>query len=475
MGMKFKRKYVSRSIHAVFIAGIILFWVMAPETVLRTFNPEQQRTVVLLLVVIYLWTISKMPTGAASILILAMIIILDLTDSVEGAMTGFLSSALYFILILSILSQVLIKTDSDKVITSKILKIKNITPKKIAMILPVFMSLLPVMMPSAFARLKTVLSFVNGLNDAFQFSEESVFKKYAMYVTGLVNQNSTMIVYTGGGYPVLAAQLLKDYGVADLSWVSWFLIIAPPLWCALIVTSVFSWFYLKFSYSSESAEGFTLDENTHGADHHEYRATKMFWFVIVTYALMIATWIFTDSGTVPTLLPPMILTVIYALPKIQLITNEDIRAFNWENFLLIGASLSIGSILDQNGTARMIAEQLLRLVPEHATMVLNIVIVTGIVFLFRMIFIVPTSAVIVIFPVMISYADMTGIPALSLAFIVIMIIGGTNILPIHSPTLYFAFKEGVLSRKDHYIMATFSSFTFFIISILAAGMYWILW
>lgn len=100
---------------------------------------------------------------------------------------------------------------------------------------------------------------------------------------------------------------------------------------------------------------------------------------------------------------------------------------------------------------------------------------TGVMFLFRMIFIVPTSAVIVIFPVMISYADMTGIPALVLAFIVIMIIGGTNILPIHSPTLYFTFKEGVLSKRDHYMMAVFSSFTFIVVAILAASFYWVLW
>ncbi|HIW13459.1 MAG TPA: anion permease [Candidatus Salinicoccus stercoripullorum] len=473
--MKFTDRFKSRTMHAVIIAGIILFASFAPDIILQDFNPEQQRTVLLLLLAIYLWTFSKMPTGAASILLLAMIIILNLTDSVEEAMAGFLSSALYFILILSILSQVLIKVDADKVISSKILGLENITPRKIVQILPVFMSLLPVLIPSAFARLKTVLPFVDSMNEAFGFPDDSVFKKYALYVTGLVNQNSTMIVYTGGGYPVLAAQLLKDYEIADLGWSGWFLIIAPPLWCALIVTSIFSWFYLKLSYPSESAESFTIEKNPPGTDYYEYKPTKRFWFVIMTFSLMILTWIFTDPGQLPTLLPPMILLVLYALPKIELITNEDIRAFNWENFLLIGASLSIGVILDQNGTARMIAEQLISLVPEDAGIVINIIIVAIIMFLFRMIFIVPTSAVIVIFPVMIPYAEMTGIPALTLAFIVIMIIGGTNILPIHSPTLYFAFKEGVLSRKDHYMMAVFSSLTFLIISILAALLYWNLW
>src|SRR5699024_1839932 len=127
---------------------------------------------------------------------------------------------------------------------------------------------------------------------------------------------------------------------------------------------------------------------------------------------MILTWIFTDPGQLATPLPPLILLVLYAPPGIELITNEDIRAFNWENFLLIGASLCRGVILGQNGTARMIAEQLISLVPEAGGIVINIIIGAIIMFLFRMIFIVPTSAVIVIFPVMIPCAEMTGIPAL---------------------------------------------------------------
>ncbi len=338
VAMKFKNRFTIPAVHWMIIIGIILFAVISPQTILQEFSPEQQRTTALLLLAIYLWTFAKIPTGAASIFILLMIIILDLTDTVEGAMAGFLSSALYFILILSILSKVLIKTDADKVISSKLLKLKNITPKKIALILPVFMSVLPVLMPSAFARLKTVLPFVDSLNEAFDFPEKSIFKKYAMYVVGFVNQNSTMIVYTGGGYPVLAAQLLKDYEVADLSWLGWFLMIAPPLWCALIITSIFSWYYLKLAYPSEREAGFSNSGQGPDTDYHEYKPAKKFWFVIITFAIMISTWIFTDSSTVPTLLPPMILLVIYSLPRIELITNEDIRSFNWENFLLIGAS-----------------------------------------------------------------------------------------------------------------------------------------
>lgn len=473
--MGFIRKYKNISIHLIIITGIILFAVFAPDTILHGYDAEQVRTVLLLLIAIYLWTISKIPTGAAGILLLLLIILFDLTDTAEQAMAGFMTSALYFILILSILSDVLIKTEADKLISARLLQLKNISPKRIVLFLPILMSLLPIFMPSAFARLKTILPFVESLNNAFDFSDKSVFKKYAMYVLGFVNQNSTMIVYTGGGYPILAAQLLSDYDILNIGWLGWFIIVAPPMWCALLINSMFAWYYLKFSYPSESESDFNGSKQQIKHDYHEYKPSKSFWFVIVTFILMISAWVLTNPENVPVLLPPMVLLVLYALPGIGLITNKDIRSFPWENFLMIGAALSVGIIMDENGTARLIAEQLMNIVPENADMFASIVIITCIIFLFRMMFIVPTSAVIVIFPVMVSYADIAGIPPVVVAFIVIMIIGGTNILPIHSPTLFFAFKEGVLTKKDHYVMAALSSSTFIIVAILAASSYWMLW
>src|SRR5699024_12721948 len=92
---------------------------------------------------------------------------------------------------------------------------------------------------------KMLLPFIERLNYTFGFSHRSIFRKYALYVVGLMNQNGTIIVYTGGGFPVLAAQLLKDYNVADLGWLEWFLIVAPPLWTALLLVNVFAWKYLK--------------------------------------------------------------------------------------------------------------------------------------------------------------------------------------------------------------------------------------
>ena len=473
--MKLNRKRFTMPFNILVILVFILLIFIAPSTFLQDFTPEQQRTVGLLALAIYLWTISPLPSGAASIFLLAMMMILGLVDSVEGAMSGFLSSALYFILILTILSRALVKTGVDKVVASQLLRLNKKGPKAIAVALPVLIAILPALMPSAFARLKMLLPFVDRLNDSFGFSNHSVFKKYALYVIGLMNQNGTIIVYTGGGFPVLAAQLLNDYNVADLGWLEWFLIIAPPLWLALLIVNIFAWNYFKYSYPSETPDS-QVQKAIQPEKHFETpRERRRFQFVIMTFLMMIIVWALTDNSVVPTLLPPMILLVIYSIPKIGLLNNTDIRAFDWESFLLLGASFSIGILLDQNGTAVVIAEHMMQFVPEDSGLIFKTVLIALITFVFRMIFIVPSSAIIVIFPIVVSYADITNIPALSLAFLVILIVGGTNILPIHSPTSYFAFQSGVLSRKDHYIIAAFSTGIFIITAIIAASTYWTLW
>ena len=473
--MQITRRRFTKTFNILILAAVAALAIIAPSTFLSDFSLEQQRTVGLLVLAIYLWTISPLPSGAASILLLAMMMILGLVDSVEGAMTGFLSQALYFILILTILARVLVKAGVDKVVASQLLRLNRKGPKAIAVAVPLMIAILPVLMPSAFARLKMLLPFIDRLNDTFGFSHRSIFRKYALYVVGLMNQNGTIIVYTGGGFPVLAAQLLKDYNVADLGWLEWFLIVAPPLWTALLLVNVFAWKYLKRTYPSEIPADGKYQQSRPESEFGTTSEKKKFWFVIITFALMILTWAVTNNDAVPTLLPPMILLVIYSLPKVGLLGNEDIQAFDWENFLLLGASFSIGILMDQNGTASVIAEQMLQFVPDGSGMIFKIMIIALITFLFRMIFIVPSSAIIVIFPVIISYAEITDIPVVSIAFLVIMVVGGTNIFPIHSPTSYFAFQTGVLSKKDHYIIASFSTCIFIMTAIIAAASYWMMW
>lgn len=187
---------------------------------------------------------------------------------------------------------------------------------------------------------------------------------------------------------------------------------------------------------------------------------------------MIIVWIVTDQEKVPLLLPPMLLVAFYAIPKIGLVTNRMLRDYDWENFLLLGASFSLGLLLESNGTAEALANLLIGFIPEGTSIVIKVVIIAFIVFVLRFFFIVPSSAIVVIFPIVISYSELIGIPPIQLAFLVVMIIGGMMILPIHTTTTYLAYGTGIFSRREQYVFGMLTSILFVIIAILSVFFYW---
>jgi len=79
---------------------------------------------------------------------------------------------------------------------------------------------------------------------------------------------------------------------------------------------------------------------------------------------------------------------------------------------------------------------------------------------------------IVIFPIIINYAEILGLSVISMAFLVIMIIGGVTILPIHSPTTFFAFQKGAFSKRDQFVIGSYSSFVISTIAVIWAYLFW---
>lgn len=459
--MKVKMVYL-----ALFI-GVAIF---VREEFLTEFSTEQQLTLGLLAFAVYLWVAAPIPTGSTSILLLACMLLFNLVDSVEEAVIGFLSPALYFILMLSLISHSLVQVGVDKVIARFLIKMSKGGPILIVVMLPFFILILPIILPSAIARFKMLLPIIKKLNKYYGFPEKSLFEKYCLYVIGMLNQKATMIIFTGGGFPILASQLLRDYDIAEVGWLDWFLHIGPPLWVGSIIVALFVWQFLK--RLSPEDEWFTERSPIDFTNKQRDRMPPVFWVVISSFIVMIATWIITDQGQVPLVLPPMILVVLYSFPKLNLITNQVIRKYDWENFLLLGSSFSLGMLLAENGTANVLAKELISFVSPDESITVKIIAIALLIFLLRFLFVVPSSAMIVIFPIVVSYSELIGVDPEKLAFLVIMIIGGVVVLPIHSPTVYMAYETGIFKRKEQYVIGIFSSFVIVIIATLASLYYW---
>lgn len=432
---------------------------------LNEYSSEQQLTLLLLGIAIYFWTISSMPFAASSLLLIGLILVFRLVDDPELAFTGFLTSALYFILVLSLISKALVAAGADRVFVNILLKLSRGGIRTLLFGLPLLIVFMPILLPSAVARFRILEPIIEQINVTFGFGQKSIFRKYSMYVIGMLNQNSTMIVFTGGGFPVLAAQLLKDFGGVQISWIGWFIRIAPPLWIAMFLISFGVWFLFKKTTEEQLMDApLTLEDNP--------GLPERFWWVIIPFAIMIISWMVLDQERAPLIMAPLFLVAYYALPINGLITNKLVRDYDWENFLLLGSSFSIGYVIEETGTALVIAQQLLNLLPSGLGDFGNILGVAFFIFILRFLFVVPSTSMIVIFPIVMNYAEILELPVISLAFLLIMIIGGVTIMPIHSPTTFLAFQKGAFSTKEQLIIGSYSSVVISGMAVIWASFVW---
>lgn len=455
-------KLVPRVLAFLLAAGFTLLWMFG---LLDVYTDDQKLTLLLLGIAIGLWTVSAMPLAASSLLVLGLLLLFRLTEEPEQAFAGFLSDALYFILALTLISKVLVKAKADQVFVGVLLKMSKGTVQRLLAGLPLLIVFLPILLPSAVARFRILEPIIEQVNDRFALGKRSLFRQFSFYVIGMMNQNSTMIVFTGGGFPILAAQLLSDFGGIQISWLGWFVRIAPALWLSLLLVSFGVWFFFKRT----SGKGPQMEEMEFAPAAH---LPERFWWVIIPFFAMITSWIVIDQEQIPLIVAPFLLLAYYALPMNGLVDDRLVRDYDWETFLLLGASFSLGYLIEENGTAGVLASQLIQLLPAGMGQGVNIIFIACLIFLLRFLFVVPSTSMIVIFPIIVSFAEMLGLPILPMAFLLIMIIGGVTILPIHSPTTFLAFQKGAFSQREQLLIGSFSSIVITSIAIIFAVFIW---
>src|SRR5699024_1989708 len=277
---------------------------------------------------------------------------------------------------------------------------------------------------------------------------------------------------TGGGYPILASELLDEAGYS-MTWISWFLYMMPPIYAAAVIIVIFAFFYFRvWDDLGESSRNKKISEpKSNRSSDNTYDKRKMH-IVFILIILMIAAWLLGSSTSMPTILPPILVLIILSLPGIRLFSDLDFRNFEWETFIFIGSALSLSNIVQQTGTADWLANILFGWISPAYPDVISLFLLMLMILLLRMFFTSPTGAIAVILPLAVSFGNSLGLPILSVSLLTILIIGSLMILPIYSNTTIIAYQSGVLTLKDQFILGTVLLITIMISGLLAALYLW---
>ena len=329
-----------------FLLSISFFYIPSPEGL----TPEGHRTLIIVLVALVLIISESIPLPAVAILILIMEVILGV-DTADGVASSFMSDAVFFIMGSLMLAVAIVYQGLDKRLA---LGVINITGNKTWRIVLGFVTISALL--SSFIGEHTVA--------AMMLPVALALIRNAGLETGKATRLSTVLLFSiaygcaigsigtpsGGGRNVIMIGYLSEFGMAELSYLTWMKFAYPMLLLEIPITAIVLWY--TFTPSQKILDSAVRKLKVQVAKTGDLTINQ--FMAIGIFLLVFVGWVF---------LSPFIGLGIVALSGVFLYLSfgliewqEINRNTNWGVILLFGSAISLGIQMKETGAALWVAE-----------------------------------------------------------------------------------------------------------------------
>ena len=329
-----------------FLLSISFFYIPSPEGL----TPEGHRTLIIVLVALVLIISESIPLPAVAILILIMEVILGV-DTADGVASSFMSDAVFFIMGSLMLAVSIVYQGLDKRLA---LGVINITGNKTWRIVLGFVTISALL--SSFIGEHTVA--------AMMLPVALALIRNAGLETGKATRLSTVLLFSiaygcaigsigtpsGGGRNVIMIGYLSEFGMAELSYLTWMKFAYPMLLLEIPITAIVLWYTFTPSQKIMDSAVRKLKvqvAKTGDLTVNQFMAIGIFFLVFVGWVFLSP---FIGLGIVA-------LSGVFLYLSFGLIEWQEInRNTNWGVILLFGSAISLGIQMKETGAALWVAE-----------------------------------------------------------------------------------------------------------------------
>ena len=329
-----------------FLLSISFFYIPSTEGL----TPKGHRTLIIVLVALVLIISESIPLPAVAILILIMEVILGV-DTADGVASSFMSDAVFFIMGSLMLAVSIVYQGLDKRLA---LGVINITGNKTWRIVLGFVTISALL--SSFIGEHTVA--------AMMLPVVLALIRNAGLETGKATRLSTVLLFSiaygcaigsigtpsGGGRNVIMIGYLSEFGMAELSYLTWMKFAYPMLLLEIPITAIVLWY--TFTPSQKILDSAVRKLKVQVAKTGDLTVNQ--FMAIGIFLLVFVGWVF---------LSPFIGLGIVALSGVFLYLSfgliewqEINRNTNWGVILLFGSAISLGIQMKETGAALWVAE-----------------------------------------------------------------------------------------------------------------------
>lgn len=408
-------------------------------------SAEGARALGLLLALVALWITSALPLGATALLIVVLCPVLGVVPNLGGAIGGFASPPLFFIIAVFSLPVIMMKTNWGVRLMNALLKWTGNNTRKLVLGFMIATTIVSMIMSDVPCTVLFMGFALTILKAADAKPLKSNLGRCLMIGIPVAAVTGGMATPAGSSFNVVAMGIMqKVTGGAGVSFLDWVIVALP----VVILMTPITWFFITQIFKPEPISDSCLQGIRDQAaaatkvEPHEVKAIIIIVGLLVLW--IVGNWVPLLNATVVALIG---LAVMF-LPGIELLSWKEFQeSVPWGIVIMCGTIMSMGSVVENTGAATFLAG----LITDSGIMSLNFVLALGI--MLALLYLLHTFcpigvAILGIFlPVLITMCAGFGVspavPTIALA----VVVAGNYIAPVN-PTVMLTFGEGYFTFGD---------------------------
>ncbi len=445
--------------YTVIAFAVLFLFIVLPSP--EGLSKEGEITLGILAMAIILWITDAIPSAATGLLIMGLQPLLGIMSAGE-VFSNFGNEAIFFVMAAFILAAALEKYNVHKRIALKMLKFFGANPKTFIFGIIISSSLISFIMIShavSMLLLPIVVSVLLSIRAMPKKSNLGIASMLAIAYGSSIGSWGTLL---GGARNPLAVAIIGETGY-HITFLSWMLYSIPLVVISIPIVAMI----ILFLYPPEKSDIKDALKNLEEEIKKIGGVRGKEVYVIAIYVITAIMWILFSSVINMGVIALLGASLLFIF---NLITWEDIeKRVQWGIILLYGGAITIGKSLQSTNAAEWFTSQLTGSMGLNPWIVLFFIIVITIFFTNMMS---NTAAVATILPIGMQIAMARGINPVIAGMSIAMAGGIAFLFVISTPSNAIVYSSGYISRMDMVKAGVITSVTLAIILLLTAFFYW---
>lgn len=402
------------------------------------------RALGLLLALVSLWVTSAVPLGVTALFIIVMCPVLGITENLGGAIGGFASTALFFIIAVFSLPVIMMKTNWGVRLINALIKWTGTNTRKLVLGFMIATTLVSTVMSDVPCTVLFLGFALTILHAAGAEPLKSNLGRCLMIGIPIAAVTGGMATPAGSSFNVVAMNIMQSATGTSISFLDW-VIVALPI---VIVMTPISWFCITAVFKPEPI----TDDCLQGIRDQAAAATKVeaheIKAIIVVVGLLVlwivGNWIPVLNATVVALIG---LTVMF-LPGMNLLTWKEFQdSVPWGIVIMCGTIMSMGGVIESTGAAAFLSQLIINSGIMSLDFVLAFMLMLALLYLLHTVCPIGVAILGVFLPIMISMCAGFGVSAAVPTIALAVVVAGNYLAPVN-PTVMLTFGQGYYTFGD---------------------------